>query len=108
MMDRDEFRAVSVLVGDWPAYDLADHLADVMPETLPDGRYIWDMSAEDLARLSVDHYPGGAVGLQLALMGLGCEDRPSQPTVPRFGGGFVVRDQRSCVPSWWGYRTRLW
>jgi hypothetical protein len=68
-LDRDEFRAVSVLCTDCSAYDLADHLADVMPETLSDGRYIWDMPAHDLALLAVEHYPGGAVGLQLTLMG---------------------------------------
>lgn len=69
-LDRDDFGAVSVLVHDYCAYDLADHLADVMPETLADGRSIWDMPAIELAMLSVVHYPGGAVGLQLALMGL--------------------------------------
>jgi hypothetical protein len=70
-LDRDEWRSVAVLIWDYPAYDLADHLADVMPETMADGRRIWDMGAEELAMLSVEHYPGGAVGLQLALEG--CE-----------------------------------
>jgi hypothetical protein len=40
MMDRSEFKSVSVLAHDYSAYDLADHIADVI-ETLPDGRSIW-------------------------------------------------------------------
>lgn len=69
-MDKYEYRSFAVLVWEYPAFDPADHLADVMPETLPDGRRIWDMPAEDLAMLAVEHYPGGAIGLQLALEGV--------------------------------------
>lgn len=67
-LDRDEFRAVSVLSSDYDAFDIADHLADVMPEATVQGS-IWAMSALDLALLAVDNYPGGAMGLQLTLMG---------------------------------------
>lgn len=66
-MDRDDFKSVSVLAHEFSAFDLADHLADVMPETLADGRRIWDMDATDLALLAVDYYPGGAVALQMEL-----------------------------------------
>lgn len=68
--DRYDRKAIAVLAGDYSAYDLADHLADVMPETMPDGRRIWDMPAMELAVLASSRYPGGASGLQLALMGL--------------------------------------
>lgn len=67
-IDQDTFQAISVLINDYPAYDLADHLADVMPETT-NGQSIWDLPADQLAHLAEQHYPGGALGLQLALMG---------------------------------------
>jgi hypothetical protein len=67
MMDRSEFKSVSVLAHDYSAYDLADHIADVI-ETLSDGQSIWTLSAMELALLASDYYPGGAIGLQLALM----------------------------------------
>lgn len=69
-LDKYEYECVLVLANDYSAYDLADHLSDVMRETLSDGRSIWDLSAFDLAMLSVDNYPGGAEGLQFAIMGI--------------------------------------
>ncbi|OJZ68181.1 hypothetical protein BRW64_00875 [Mycolicibacterium diernhoferi] len=65
---RYELESVSVLANGYTAFDLADHLADVMPKVIDDRR-IWDMDPLELALLAVDHYPGGAVGLQLALEG---------------------------------------
>ncbi|MDV3125723.1 hypothetical protein M1247_12420 [Mycobacterium sp. 21AC1] len=66
-IDRYDYKAVSVLAQDYSAYDLADHIADVMQETLPDGRRIWNLPALDLALLAVQNYPGGATALQLVL-----------------------------------------
>lgn len=64
--DKDDLKAMCVLANDFAAFDLADHLADVMPETV-DGRRIWDMPPLELAMLAASHYPGGAVGLHLTL-----------------------------------------
>lgn len=69
-LDKWDYKSLSVLAWDYSAYDLADHLADVMPETMPDGRQLWDLPAQELAMLAVDRYPGGACGLQLALEGI--------------------------------------
>ena len=66
-MDRYDFKAVSVLAHDYSAFDLADHLADFMPERLADGRSIWSLPAVDLAKLSTVYYPTGADGLQWLL-----------------------------------------
>lgn len=63
-LDRYDRKAVFVLSQDFSAFDLADHMADYIPETLPDGRRIWDMSALDLALLAATSYPGGADALQ--------------------------------------------
>lgn len=69
-IDRYDFEAVAVMAGYYSAYDLADHMADVMPEVI-DGRSLWDMDAMELAVLASLRYPGGACSLQLALMGVG-------------------------------------
>lgn len=66
--DKDDLKAMCVLANDFTAFDLADHLADVMPETV-NGRRIWNMTPLELAKLAVSHYPGGAAALQLALEG---------------------------------------
>lgn len=81
LTDKYEYESIWALVWDYPAYDIADHLADVMPETLADGRRIWDMTARQLATLALDHYPGGAIGLQLALEGVEYATGADQVTV---------------------------
>lgn len=65
-LDRYDRKAVFVLANEYTAFDLADHMADVMPEVVG-GRRIWDMSAFDLAVLAAEFYPGGVDALQDAL-----------------------------------------
>lgn len=69
--DKYDYKSICVLANDHTAYALADHLADVMPETLSDGRSIWTLTSFDLAILAHNNYPGGAEGLQFALEDLG-------------------------------------
>lgn len=69
--DKYQFKAVSVLAGEYSAFDMADLLADVC-EVAPDGRSVWQMSPMELALFAVDVYPDGAAGLQLALMDMEC------------------------------------
>lgn len=70
MFDRYDRKAVFILAEDYSAFDLADHLADVMPETLADGRSLWDLSAHELAVLASAQHPDGATGLQCRLEGI--------------------------------------
>ena len=67
-IDKWDHKSIAVLAHDETAYDLADHLADVLPETIC-GRSIWDMSTMALALLAPQYYPGGAPGLQYAIAG---------------------------------------
>lgn len=106
-MDRDEFKCISVLAYDYAPYDLADHLADVMAETFPDGRSIWGLSGMELARLAVNHYPGGAMGLQFALMGLAMSEHEQRYLQELRAAAAHIRDRGALVtdpdePGWFG------
>jgi len=69
MPTNDDYKAMAVLSWDYSPFELADHLADVLPFEEIRGRRIWGLPAQDLALLAHLFYPGGAQGLQLDLMG---------------------------------------
>lgn len=67
MITKDDYKALSVILGEYSDFDIADHLADYVPSEVYGDKSIWEMSASELMQLAQDKYPGGLLALQVDL-----------------------------------------
>ena len=68
MIDKDDYKAMSVLINSYSPVDMADLICDYHPTEVVGKRSLWELSSEELVLLAHLVYPDGAVGLQMDLM----------------------------------------
>lgn len=68
-MDKDDFKAISVLMHDYPGVEIVKHLAKHAPSEMFDGRPLTAATMNELMLIAMIWYPGGPSMLQLNLGG---------------------------------------